>query len=79
MVLDAGHGGRDPGNIGNGYREKVIALKVVKKIGAELAKRKDIKIVYTRTTDVSNRFMEKRRNRQQSQSRFICLCSLQFS
>ena len=26
VVLDAGHGGNDPGNIGNGYREKTIAL-----------------------------------------------------
>ena len=27
LLLDAGHGGNDPGNIGNGYREKNIALK----------------------------------------------------
>ena len=38
VVLDAGHGGNDPGNIGNGYREKNIALKVVKEIQLELKK-----------------------------------------
>ncbi|MFI2743742.1 N-acetylmuramoyl-L-alanine amidase [Zhouia sp. PK063] len=51
VVLDAGHGGHDPGNMGNGYIEKDIALKVVKDIGAILEKRKDIKVVYTRKTD----------------------------
>lgn len=52
VVLDAGHGGKDPGNLGNGYREKDIALNVVLKIGEELEKNKDIKVVYTRKTDV---------------------------
>ena len=31
VVLDAGHGGRDPGNLENGYKEKDIALKIVLK------------------------------------------------
>lgn len=52
VVLDAGHGGKDPGNIGNGYREKNIVLKVVKEIGKELSKIKDIKVIYTREKDV---------------------------
>ncbi len=52
VVLDAGHGGKDPGNIGNGYREKNIVLKVVKEIGKELSKINDINIVYTRDKDV---------------------------
>lgn len=52
VVLDAGHGGKDPGNLGNGYREKNIALKVTLQIGKALAKYKDIKVVYTRRTDV---------------------------
>lgn len=52
VVLDAGHGGTDPGNIGNGYREKNIALKVVKEIGKELNKIPDIKVIYTREKDV---------------------------
>ncbi len=33
VVLDAGHGGHDPGNLGNGFKEKDIALSIVLKIG----------------------------------------------
>lgn len=53
VVLDAGHGGRDPGNLGNGYKEKDIALKVVLAVGKELEKNPNIKVVYTRKTDVA--------------------------
>jgi len=52
VVLDAGHGGHDPGNLGNGYKEKDIALKIVLEIGKELEKNPNIKVVYTRKTDV---------------------------
>ncbi|NDV17326.1 N-acetylmuramoyl-L-alanine amidase [Muricauda sp. TY007] len=51
VVLDAGHGGHDPGNIGNGYLEKEIALAIVLKVGKELEKHPDIKVVYTRNDD----------------------------
>jgi len=52
IVIDAGHGGHDPGNIGNGYREKNIALKVALEIGRIVGKQKDIKVVFTRKKDV---------------------------
>ena len=52
VVLDAGHGGHDPGNLGNGYKEKDISLKIVLEIGKELEKNPNIKVVYTRKTDV---------------------------
>lgn len=52
VVLDAGHGGKDPGNLGNGHKEKDIALKVTLAVGKELEKNPNIKVVYTRTTDV---------------------------
>ncbi|NJX15428.1 N-acetylmuramoyl-L-alanine amidase [Tamlana crocina] len=51
VVLDAGHGGKDSGNTGNGYLEKEIALKVVLAVGKELEKNPDIEVVYTRKTD----------------------------
>jgi len=52
VVLDAGHGGHDSGNRGNGYYEKNIALSIALKIGKTLEKKKDFKIIYTRKKDV---------------------------
>ncbi|WP_439129284.1 N-acetylmuramoyl-L-alanine amidase family protein, partial [Polaribacter sp.] len=52
VVIDAGHGGKDPGNLGNGFREKNIALKVALAVGKKLAKNKDVKVIYTRKNDV---------------------------
>ncbi|TXD57045.1 N-acetylmuramoyl-L-alanine amidase [Polaribacter sp. IC066] len=52
IVIDAGHGGKDPGNLGNGYKEKNIALKVALLVGKELNKNQDINVLYTRDTDV---------------------------
>ena len=53
VVLDAGHGGKDPGKVGyKRYKEKDIALKIVFKIGEILNKNKNIEVIYTRKTDV---------------------------
>ena len=52
VVLDAGHGGKDSGNIGNGFVEKDIVLDVTLQIGMILEKVPGIKVVYTRKTDV---------------------------
>ncbi|MEX0997573.1 MAG: N-acetylmuramoyl-L-alanine amidase [Flavobacteriaceae bacterium] len=52
VVLDAGHGGKDPGNRGNGYYEKEIALNIVLLVGKELDKNNEIEVIYTRKTDV---------------------------
>tara|TARA_B100000683_G_scaffold1741_2_gene1890 strand:- start:401 stop:1540 length:1140 start_codon:yes stop_codon:yes gene_type:complete len=51
VVVDAGHGGKDPGNRGNGYFEKNIALKIALNVGETLSKNK-VKVVYTRKKDV---------------------------
>ncbi|WP_067147973.1 N-acetylmuramoyl-L-alanine amidase [Pseudotamlana agarivorans] len=51
VVLDAGHGGHDPGNMGNGYKEKEIALNVVLKVGKMLEKNPGIEVIYTRKSD----------------------------
>tara|TARA_R110002049_G_scaffold130991_3_gene289568 strand:+ start:274 stop:1476 length:1203 start_codon:yes stop_codon:yes gene_type:complete len=51
VVLDAGHGGHDPGNLGNGYLEKNIALKIVLKVGSILERNPNIKVIYTRKDD----------------------------
>ncbi|AUC86524.1 N-acetylmuramoyl-L-alanine amidase [Polaribacter sp. ALD11] len=52
VVLDAGHGGKDPGNLGNGFKEKSIALKVALKVGEKLKQHKDVKVIFTRKKDV---------------------------
>ncbi len=53
VVLDAGHGGHDPGKPSKaGYKESDIALKIVLALGKELEKNKDIEVIYTRKTDV---------------------------
>lgn len=51
VVLDAGHGGHDPGNLGNGYLEKNIALNIVLEVGKVLEQVPDVKVVYTRKDD----------------------------
>ena len=51
VVLDAGHGGHDPGNLGNGYLEKNIALNIVLKVGKILETNPDVRVIYTRKND----------------------------
>ena len=50
IVVDAGHGGKDPGAKGNGYNEKDIALDVAKYLASEL--KSDYNVILTRSTDV---------------------------
>ena len=52
-MIDAGHGGRDPGAIGvGGLREKDVTLRLAKTLGEKLAAR-GFAIVYTRKDDRS--------------------------
>jgi len=53
IVIDPGHGGKDPGAIGlNKIKEKDINLKIALKLGNLIENRmKDVKVVYTRNTD----------------------------
>ena len=52
VVLDPGHGGRDPGNIHNGYYEKNITLSISKKVKTLLNEEADIAVYLTRDKDV---------------------------
>lgn len=52
VILDAGHGGKDPGNSYHGFIEKEIALKTTLKLEKYLIKDNDIKVVHTRKSDV---------------------------
>lgn len=51
IMLDAGHGGRDPGAVYNGRQEKDDSLALTLAIG-ELLQERGIDVLYTRTTDV---------------------------
>jgi len=57
IVVDPGHGGHDSGAVGNGYREKDLALQVGIKLGKELEK--DYNVIMTRTTDVFKTLQER--------------------
>ncbi|WP_459892053.1 N-acetylmuramoyl-L-alanine amidase [Desulfothermus okinawensis] len=50
IMIDPGHGGKDPGAIYRGVREKDINLRMAKILGRML-KKKGFKVLYTRTTD----------------------------
>nr|WP_317133581.1 N-acetylmuramoyl-L-alanine amidase [Antarcticibacterium flavum] len=52
VVLDAGHGGKDPGNRGGGFKEKDIALNIVLQVGRQLEKDPNVKVIYTRDKDI---------------------------
>lgn len=53
VVIDAGHGGHDPGAIGKISKEKNINLKVALKLGNQIKQNcNDVKVVYTRSKDV---------------------------
>lgn len=52
VVIDAGHGGKDPGAIKGNVQEKNITLSVAKALGNMIhEKYPDVKVVYTRSTD----------------------------
>ena len=60
IVIDAGHGGKDPGAVGyRGTKEKDIALDVAKRLEKKLSKNMKVKIVMTRDEDIFLRLSER--------------------
>lgn len=75
VVIDAGHGGKDPGCHGSKYKEKDVALAVALKLGKYIEENmKDVKVVYTRKTDVFIELQERAEiaNRAKADL-FICI------
>lgn len=75
VVIDPGHGGKDPGCHGSKYKEKDIALAVSLKLGHYIEENiKDVKVVYTRKTDVFVELQERAEiaNRAKADL-FICI------
>lgn len=58
IMLDSGHGGRDPGAVYNGRQEKDDALRLVLAIG-EILQDRGIDVLYTRTEDIYESPFEK--------------------
>ena len=53
VVIDAGHGGKDPGAVYGKIREKDITLDVAVRLGEKIKKAyPDVKVIYTRDKDV---------------------------
>ena len=54
VVIDAGHGGKDPGAVGQKSKEKDITLIVAKKTGDYIKQNcPDVNVIYTRSSDVA--------------------------
>jgi N-acetylmuramoyl-L-alanine amidase len=52
VVMDPGHGGRDPGAVGKNSREKDIVLSIALKTGKYIEENlPDVEVIYTRKTD----------------------------
>jgi len=53
IVLDAGHGGKDPGTVGKKSREKDVVLSLALQVGKYINENlPDVEVIYTRKTDV---------------------------
>lgn len=53
VVIDAGHGGKDPGCIGKFLKEKDVALRISLKLGEFIQEKyPDVNVIYTRDKDV---------------------------
>ena len=51
IVIDAGHGGRDPGAVGQGVREKDITLTLAQALRDELVRQGNVRVALTRDDD----------------------------
>lgn len=60
VVIDAGHGGKDPGAVGKRAKEKDIALAISLKLGKYIEENiPDVKVIYTRKTDMYPKLIER--------------------
>lgn len=65
VMIDAGHGGEEPGAIFNGRREKDDTLRLALEVG-RILENNGVDVVYTRTTDVFDTPLEKAQMANQS-------------
>ena len=70
IVIDAGHGGSDPGAVYEGRREKDDNLSLAIAVG-EILSRQGVSVIYTRTTDVYQTPFEKAQMANQADADFF--------
>lgn len=69
VVLDAGHGGKDPGTVGKKSREKDVVLSLALQVGKYINDNlPDVEVIYTRKTDVFVELKERANIAQPQQS-----------
>ncbi|MDC1403202.1 N-acetylmuramoyl-L-alanine amidase [Crocinitomicaceae bacterium] len=75
VVIDAGHGGKDPGCHGATSQEKHVCLSMALKLGNLIKKKHpNIKVIYTRDTDVFVELDDRAKIANQSKADlFICI------
>lgn len=65
VIIDAGHGGEEPGAMYDGRREKDDTLRLALAIG-QILENNGVDVVYTRTTDIYDTPLEKAQIANQS-------------
>lgn len=70
IVIDAGHGGSDPGAVYEGRREKDDNLSLATKVG-ELLSQQGVSVIYTRTADIYQTPFEKAQIANQADADFF--------
>lgn len=75
VVIDPGHGGKDPGCNGKHAKEKDIALSIGLKLGAAIEKKyPDVKVIYTRKKDVFVELVDRAKIANKNKADlFICI------
>lgn len=69
VVIDPGHGGRAPGAVGQKLKEKDVALAISLKLGEYITQNlPDVKVIYTRTTDVDVELRDRTRIANENQA-----------
>lgn len=72
IMLDAGHGGKDPGAVANGLVEKELTLALALLAGAFLTKNYECEVVYTRKQDNYLSPSERARLANEAKAAFFC-------
>ena len=82
VVIDAGHGGKDPGCHGATSQEKHVCLSMALKLGNLIKKKHpNIKVIYTRDTDVFVELDDRAKIANQAKADvylYPCKCSRSF-